>query len=95
VAEGATDSFLHGGVGGLINFGEKTAVSNATTAVVYKIDQSFRARVRVGLQVSFMGGSGTRFAAHGTPYKPRDRDASLRFKRARFQSYEMMRVRVR
>jgi hypothetical protein len=37
--------------------------------------------------------SGTRYVAHGTTYKPRDREASLRFKRARFKSYEMMRVR--
>jgi von Willebrand factor type A domain len=95
VAEGASTSFMHGGVGGLMNFGKQTAVSNATTAVVYNIDKSFQTRVRVGLQVNFRGGIGTRYAAHGTTYKPRDHDASIRFKRARFKSYEMMRVRVR
>jgi hypothetical protein len=40
-----------------------------------------------------MGAPGTRYVAHGTPYKPRDRDASLRFKRARYSSYRMMRSR--
>jgi uncharacterized protein YegL len=93
VASGAAHSFLSGGVNGLVNFGAETAVSNVTTAVAYKVDQSFRPRTRLAVQVHYYGGSGTRYVAHGTPYKPRDRDASLRFKRARFRSYEMMRGR--
>jgi uncharacterized protein YegL len=93
VAEGAKTSFLHGGLHGLVNFGANQAVSNATTAVVYKIDQSFRVRVRPSVAVTFQGAPATRYVAHGTPYKPRDRDASIRFKRARWKSYEMMRVR--
>jgi len=32
--------------------------------------------------------------ARGTPYKQRDTDGSLRFKRVRFKTYEMMRVRA-
>jgi uncharacterized protein YegL len=95
VAEGASKSFMSGGINGLVNFGTQTAVSNATTAVVYNIDKSFNARVRVGVPVTFRGGAGTRFVVHGTTYKPRERDASLRFKRARWKSYEMMRVRTR
>jgi uncharacterized protein YegL len=93
VAEGAKSSFLSGGLNGLVKFGTQQAVSNTTTAIAYKIDQSFRARVRPTVAVIFQGTSGTRYVAHGTTYKPRDRDASLRFKRARFKSYEMMRVR--
>ena len=95
VAEGATHSFLSGGINGLVNFGAQTAVSNATTAVVYNIDKSFQARLRVDIPVTYRGGPALRFVAHGTPYKPRDREASLRFKRARWSSYEMMRVRPR
>jgi hypothetical protein len=91
VASGAANSFMSGGVGGLMHFGEQQAVSNATTAVAYKVDQAFRPRERVVVQVTFEGNSGTRYVAHGTPYKPRDRDASLRFKRARYSSYRMMR----
>ena len=30
------------------------------------------------------GPAGTRYVAHGTAYKPRDGDASLRFKRVRY-----------
>jgi hypothetical protein len=93
VAEGAKSSLMSGGLGGLMRFGTQQAVSNATTAIVYKVDQSFRARVRPTVAVTFQGGAGTRYVTHGTTYKPRDRDASLRFKRARFKSYEMMRVR--
>jgi von Willebrand factor type A domain len=93
VAQGAKKSFMSGGVGGLMNFGAQQAVSNATTAVVYNIDQSFRVRVRPTVAVTFQGAAGTRYVAHGTTYKPRDRDASIRFKRARWKSYEMMRVR--
>jgi Ca-activated chloride channel family protein len=93
VASGASGSFLSGGVKGLTRFATDTAVTNATTAVAYKVDQSFRPRARVGFQVHYMGGSGMRFAAHGTHYKPRDNDGSLRFKRARFKSYTMMRTR--
>ena len=49
--------------------------------------------MRVGVQVTFQGGSGTRYVARGTPYKPHDHDASIRFKRARWKSYQMMRTR--
>jgi hypothetical protein len=94
VASGAADSFLSGGVGGLMNFGKKQAVSNATTAAVYTIDKSFQARVRVGTPVTYRGAAGMRFIVHGTTYKPRDHDASIRFKRQRWKTYEMMRVRV-
>ena len=68
-------------------------VSNATTAVAYNIDKAFKPRARVSLQVTTWARSGTRYVAHGTTYKPRDRDASLRFKRARYSSYRMMRAR--
>jgi hypothetical protein len=95
VAEGAADSFLGGGIGGLMNFGKKQAISNATTAAVYTIDKSFQARVRVGMPVTFRGAAATRFVVHGTTYKPRDHDASIRFKRQRWKTYEMMRIRVR
>ena len=67
--------------------------SNATTAIAYNIDKAFQPRTRVTVQVNFHGSSGTRYVARGTPYKPRDRDASLRFKRARYSSYKMMRAR--
>ena len=50
--------------------------------------------MRVTVQTNWQGASGTRYVARGTPYKPRDRDASLRFKRARYSSYRMMRSRV-
>jgi uncharacterized protein YegL len=89
----ATHSFMSGGVTGLMNFGKQQAVSNATTAVVYNVDKSFQPRARVAVQMNFMGAPGTRYVAHGTPYKPRDHDASLRFKRARYSSYKMMRSR--
>lgn len=93
VASGAASSFMSGGVSGLIGFGAKTAVSTATTAVVYNIDKAFAPRTRVTVQVNYFGGGGTRYVARGTTYKPRDHDGSLRFKRARFRSYEMMRSR--
>jgi hypothetical protein len=93
VASGAANSFLSGGMNGLLNFGKQQAVSNATTAVAYNVDKTFRPRTRVSLQVTFQGAPGTRYAAHGTPYKPHDHDASIRFKRARWKSYQMMRTR--
>jgi hypothetical protein len=93
VAKGASKAFLSGGIDGLVHFGKDQAVSNAETAVAYKIDQSFHARVRIGVPVSFRGGAGTRYVAHGTPYKQRDHDASIRFKRVRWKTYEMMRTR--
>lgn len=93
VAQGAKASFMSGGLHGLMNFGAQQAVSNATTAVVYNVDKSFRVRARPTVAVSFQGAPATRYVAHGTTYKPRDRDASIRFKRARWKSYEMMRVR--
>jgi hypothetical protein len=93
MATGAANSFMHGGISGLVDFGAKTAVSTATTAVVYNIDKAFRPRTRVTVQVNYYGGGGTRYVERGTPYKPRDRDGSLRFKRARFKSYNMMRAR--
>jgi hypothetical protein len=93
VAQGAKTSFMSGGLRGLVDFGTQQAVSNATTAVVYNIDQSFRVRIRPTVAVTFQGAPGTRYVAHGTTYKPRDHDASIRFKRARWKSYEMMRVR--
>ncbi len=93
MASGAASSFMHGGVSGLIGFGTKTAVSTATTAVVYNIDKAFAPRTRVTVAVNYYGGSGTRYVARGTTYKPRDHDGSIKFKRARFKSYEMMRGR--
>jgi Ca-activated chloride channel family protein len=95
VAKGATSSFLSGGLGGLVKFGEQQAISNATTAVEYKIDSAFKQRVRIGVPVTFRGTAGTRFVAHGTPYKQRESDGSIRFKRVRFKTYEMMRYRGR
>ena len=89
----AAQSFLSGGVRGLMNFGAQQAASNATTAVAYNVDKAFKTRVRVTVQTNWQGASGTRYVARGTPYKPRDRDASLRFKRARYSSYRMMRSR--
>ena len=89
----AAKSFMSGGVGGLMNFGKQQAVSNATTAVAYNIDKTFqhaRAHHRAG---QLQRRVGTRYVARGTTYKPRDRDASLRFKRARYSSYRMMRTR--
>jgi hypothetical protein len=94
VASGAADSFMGGGIGGLMNFGKKQAVSNATTAAVYSIDKSFQTRIRVGIPVTYRGNAGMRFVVHGTTYKPRDHDASIRFKRQRWKTYEMMRVRA-
>ena len=93
VASGAANSLLGGGMAGLLNFGKQQAVSNATTAVAYNVDKTFRPRARVSLAVTFQGSPGTRYVAHGTPYKPHDRDASIRFKRARWKSYQMMRTR--
>jgi hypothetical protein len=93
MASGAASSFMSGGVSGLIGFGAQTAVSTATTAVVYNIDKAFAPRTRITVQVNYFGGGGTRYVARGTTYKPRDRDGSIKFKRARFRSYEMMRSR--
>jgi Mg-chelatase subunit ChlD len=95
VASGAANSFLSGGVSGLMNFGAHQAVSNATTAAVYTIDKSFQARVRVGVPFVYRGTPGMRFVAHGSVFKMHDHDASLRFKRQRWKTYEMMRIRVR
>jgi uncharacterized protein YegL len=89
----AAQSFLSGGVRGLMDFGAQQAASNASTAVSYNVDKAFKTRVRVTVQTNFNGAAGTRYVARGTPYKPRDRDASLRFKRARYNSYKMMRTR--
>ncbi|HMF40639.1 MAG TPA: VWA domain-containing protein [Polyangia bacterium] len=89
----ATHSFMNGGISGLMNFGKQQAVSNATTAVAYNVDKTFHVRVRTTVQMNYMGSPGTRYVARGTPYKPRDHDASLRFKRARYSSYKMMRSR--
>jgi hypothetical protein len=94
VAQGAADSLLSGGVGGLMSFGRKQARSNAMTAATYNIDKSFRTRVRATVGVSFRGAPAMRFVARPS-YKPRGGDASLKFKRVRFRTYEMMRVRVR
>jgi len=94
VATGAANSFMSGGVGGLVNFGANQAVSNATTAVVYNIDQSFRPRVRMGMPVTYLGGSMVLYPSRGTPYKPHDHDASIRYKRARYRSYHMMRTKA-
>jgi uncharacterized protein YegL len=93
VGQEAAKSFMSGGVRGLVNFGQQQAVSNATTAASYNIDKTFHTRVRITVQTSYQGTAGTRYVARGTPYKPRDRDASLRFKRARYSSYKMMRTR--
>jgi hypothetical protein len=94
VASGAADSLMSGGVGGLMSFGRKQVVSNATTAVAYNIDKTFRTRMRVGVNVTFRGGAGTRYPARGTTFKMRDGDANIKFKRVRFKTYEMMRVRA-
>ncbi len=93
VASGAASSLLGGGVAGLLSFGKQQAVSNGTTAVAYKVDKTFSPRARTALQVSFEGLSGLRYVERGTPYHPRDQDASIRFKRARWKSYQMMRTR--
>jgi hypothetical protein len=95
VAAGAAGSFMSGGVSGLIHFGEKQAVSNATTAVEYKIDSAFKERVRIGVPMPYRGGMATWFVAHNTPYKQRDHDGSIKFKRVRWKTYQMMRVRTR
>lgn len=93
VAAGAAQSFMGGGVSGLLRFGERQAVSNANTAVAYNVNKTFQRRAPISLQVTFQGTTGTRYLAHGTRYKPRDHDASIRFKRARWKSYQMMRAR--
>jgi hypothetical protein len=93
VAGEAASSLMSGGVGGLLNFGKKQAASNLSTAASYQIDKTFKPRERIHLEVSFMGGSGTRFVARGGHYKQHDRDASIRYKKARFSSYKMMRSR--
>jgi hypothetical protein len=89
----AEQSFMSGGVRGLMNFGAQQAASNASTAVSYNVDKAFKTRVRVSVQTNWHGSSGTRYVARGTTYKPRDRDGSLRFKRARYESYRRMRSR--
>jgi hypothetical protein len=89
----AAHSFMSGGVSGLMNFGKQQVASNAATAVSYNIDKTFHVRVRLSVQTNYNGQPGTRFVARGTPYKARDRDASLKFKRARYSSYKMMRSR--
>jgi hypothetical protein len=93
VATAAAGSYLSGGITGLMDFGKQQATSNATTAVSYNVDKAFHSRARVGLAVTFEGAAATRYAVRGTPYKPRDHDASIRFKRARWKSYQMMRTR--
>ena len=94
VAKGAAGSLLSGGIGGLVHFGEQQAVSNATTAVEYKIDSAFKERLRIGVPMPYRGGMATWYVARGTPYKQRDHDGSIRFKRVRWKTYEMMRLRA-
>ena len=76
-------SFMSGGVGGLMNFGKQQAVSNATTAVAYNIDKTFQhARARRACRSTSTARRGPATWRAARTYKPRDRDASLRFKRA-------------
>jgi hypothetical protein len=93
VVSGAATSYLDDGLTGLLDFGKKEVMSNASTAVTYNVDKAFHTRARVGVGVTFEGAAATRYAARDTPYKPRDHDASLHFKRARWKSYQMMRSR--
>jgi hypothetical protein len=77
-----------------MNFGAQQAVSNAVDGSCLQRRPVLPcARAARPWQSTFQGAAGTRYVAHGTTYKPRDRDASIRFKRARWKSYEMMRVR--
>ncbi len=86
LAEGAMNSLSNGGVRGLLSFGASAVAKNVVAA-------AFAPGVRVGVDVTFEGGVGTRFAAHNTPYKERDGQAGPKFKRARYRSYQMMRRR--
>jgi hypothetical protein len=86
LAEGAMNSLSNGGVRGLLSFGASAVAKNVVAA-------AFAPGVRVGMDVTFEGGVGTRFAAHNTPYKERDGQAGPKFKRARYRSYQMMRRR--
>ncbi|MCG5052063.1 MAG: VWA domain-containing protein [Myxococcales bacterium] len=96
VAERATNSFLSGGVAGLVNFATKTAETTAASAVADKVDGNFAPLVRRGLPVTFYGRSGTRFSARGQrPFKLYAPEKSHTYKQARFDAYVMMRVRPR
>ena len=86
LAEGAMSSLSNGGVRGLLSFGAQAVAKNVVAA-------AFAPGVRTGVDVTFEGGAGTRFAAHNTPYKARDDKAGPKFKRARYRSYQMMRRR--
>jgi hypothetical protein len=86
LASGAMNSLSNGGVRGLLSFGASTVAKNVMAA-------AFTPGVRAGVDVTFEGGVGTRFAAHNTPYKARDGEAGPKFKRARYRSYQMMRRR--
>jgi hypothetical protein len=88
LAEGAMNSLSNGGLRGLLSFGAKTVANNVVAA-------AFTPGVRTGVDVMFEGVSGTRFAAHNTPFKERDDKAGPKFKRARYRSYQMSRRRGR
>jgi hypothetical protein len=88
LAEGAMNSLSDGGLKGLLSFGAQTVAKNVVAA-------AFSPGVRTGVDVTFEGVSGTRFAAHNTPVKERDDKAGPKFKRARYRSYQMTRRRGR
>jgi hypothetical protein len=93
VASEATSSYLSGGIGGLLDFGKRTAVNTASAAVV---DAAFKPLVRSGVQVTFTGQTGMRYSARGQRrWKQHEADKSNKYKQARFDAYLMMRARPR
>jgi hypothetical protein len=96
VAAGAGQAAMSGGLSGLLNFGKNAAVSNTATAVAAKADAAFRPLVRAAINISWYGQPGMFYSARTQrPFKFHDGDRNRKYKRARFDSYVQMRVRVR
>jgi Ca-activated chloride channel family protein len=95
VATDAADAGLSGGLSGLLSFGRRTALNTASAAVTSKVDAAFRPLVRAAVQTSWYGQPvGFYSARTQRPYKMHKGDRNRAYKRARFESYVMMRVRV-
>jgi hypothetical protein len=94
VASGAVDAGLSGGLSGLLNFGARTAASNAATAAVAEVDRNFRPFVRVAIQTSWYGQPVGFYSARSQrSYKLHKGDRNRRYKQARFEAYVQVRGR--
>ncbi len=96
VATEASNSITSGGLGGLMNFGAKTVERTATAAVVDSIDKKFQAALRRGMPFTLYGIAGVRYSARGQRvFRMHEGNKNAKYKKARFDAYLMMRVRLR